>query len=46
MDAANPSHASETHQSLKVLGFDRTKAWALFQRVMLHRERVKEMFPI
>lgn len=46
VDATNPSHASETRQSLEALGLDRAKAWGLFQRVMVHRERVKEMFPI
>jgi HD-like signal output (HDOD) protein len=46
LDASDPSHASETRQSLRALGHDRTRAWALFQRIMVHRERVKEMFPI
>lgn len=46
MDASNPSHAAETRQSLEALGLDQAKAWGLFQRIMVHRERVKEMFPI
>jgi HD-like signal output (HDOD) protein len=40
MDASNPSHASETRQSLAVLGLDRARTWDLFQRVTVHRERV------
>ena len=46
VDASSPSHASETRQSLRALGLDRAAAWDLFQRVMVHRARVKEMFPI
>jgi HD-like signal output (HDOD) protein len=46
MDPNDPSHAAETRQSLQALGIARAQAGALFERIVGHRELVKEMFPI